>query len=381
MTRPKSTLKNPFVTVGYYGPVYFCDREKETSQLKKNMLNGNSTALISVRRIGKTGLIHHLLNHIPAGWKGIYVDIQETENLNQFLNKISTSVIQSFSEKSKPGQKIWQFIKSLRPVVSFDTLTGAPQATFEVKRHEAESNIHAILLFLEKQNSRILLAIDEFQQILNYPEKNTDAWLRSKIQELNNLFFIFSGSSQHLMKDLFANPQRPFFRSTHLLKLEKLNKTAYKNFIIKMFSKYNKEIEGQIAEKILEWTEIHTFYVQQLCNRIFSSTVKKVTDESWKEQAYYLLKEQEPIFFSYRSMLTRGQWNLLKAISREHKVYHPSSKDFLSKHHLSTSASVLRSLRSLTEYDLIYSDFDENGKVYYDVYDVYFKRWIQDKQK
>lgn len=381
MTRPKSTLKNPFVTVGYYGPVYFCDREKETSQLKKNMLNGNSTALISVRRIGKTGLIHHLLNHIPAGWKGIYVDIQETENLNQFLNKISTSVIQSFSEKSKPGQKIWQFIKSLRPVVSFDTLTGAPQATFEVKRHEAESNIHAILLFLEKQNSRILLAIDEFQQILNYPEKNTDAWLRSKIQELNNLFFIFSGSSQHLMKDLFANPQRPFFRSTHLLKLEKLNKTAYKNFIIKMFSKYNKEIEGQIAEKILEWTEIHTFYVQQLCNRIFSSTVKKVTDESWKEQAYYLLKEQEPIFFSYRSMLTRGQWNLLKAIAREHKVYHPSSKDFLSKHHLSTSASVLRSLRSLTEYDLIYSDFDENGKVYYDVYDVYFKRWIQDKQK
>lgn len=380
MTRPKNTLKNPFVTVGYYGPEYFCDREKETNQLKQNMLNGNSTALISVRRIGKTGLIYHLLNQLPTGWKGIYVDIQETENLNQFLNKISTSVIQSFSEKSKPGDKIWQFIKSLRPVISFDTLTGAPKATFEVKQHEAESNIHAILLFLEKQNSRILLAIDEFQQILNYPEKNTDAWLRSKIQELNNLFFIFSGSSQHLMKDLFANPQRPFFRSTHLLKLEKLNKTTYKNFIIKMFSKYNKEIEGQCAEKILEWAEIHTFYVQQLCNRIFSSTVKKVTEESWKEQAYYLLKEQEPIFFSYRSMLTRGQWSLLKAIAREHKVYHPSSKDFLSKHHLSTSASVLRSLSSLTEYDLIYSDFDENGKVYYDVYDVYFKRWIQDKQ-
>ena len=378
MSRSKR-LKNPFVTVGYHSTEYFCDREKETNQLVNNLQNGNSTTLISARRIGKTGLIYHLLSQIPDGWKGIYIDILETENLTQLLNIISTSVIQEIPEKTSLGKKVWKFIKSLRPIITFDSLTGAPQASFELNQKQSEHNISAILSFLEKQDTKILLALDEFQQILKYPENNTDAWLRSKIQQLNNVYFIFSGSRQHLMHDLFANPARPFFRSTHLLKLEKLNKDIYRNFIIQMFSKYNKEISKTLAEDMLNWADIHTFYVQQLCNRVFAATTKNVTKEIWQEQAHYLLKEQEPIFFAYRNMLTKTQWNLLKAIARENKVYHPTSKDFLYKHQLSTSASVLRSLKSLTEYELIYSDFDKEGKSYHSVYDIYFKRWIQDK--
>src|SRR6056297_13710 len=372
-------LKNPFITVGYHSSEYFCDREKETNQHVNNLQNGNSTALVSVRRIGKTGLIYHLLNQLPEGWKGIYIDILETENLTQFLNIISTSVIQEIPEKTTLGKKVWKFIKSLRPVISFDSLTGAPQATFEHNQNQTEHNIYAILSFLENQNTKILLALAEFQQVLNYPEKNTDAWLRSKIQQLRNVYFIFSGSRQHLMQDLFANPSRPFYRSTHLLKLEKLNKTIYKNFIIQMFSKYNKEINETLTEEILEWADIHTFYVQQLCNKVFSATTKKVTEDIWRNQAHYLLKEKEPIFFAYRKMITKNQWELLKAIAREEKVYHPTSQYFLTKYKLSTSASVLRSLKSLTEYELLYYDFDKIGNKYYSVYDVYFKRWIQDK--
>ena len=370
-------INNPFITVGYKGSKYFCNRVEETNRLIENMRAGNSTSIISVRRIGKTGLIKHLLAQLPSEWKGIYIDILDTENLNQLLNTITSAIIQSIPEKSNLGKKLWTLIKAMRPVITYDTLSGTPQATFELKQQEVEKNIHEVFTFLDNQNLNILIAIDEFQQILNYPEKNTDAWLRSKMQQLNNVFFIFSGSQQHLMKDLFGSPNRPFFRSTHLLKLEKLNKEVYQNFIIKMFKLYKKELNKEIANKILDWADVHTFYVQQLCNRIFSATTNAVTDEIWKDQAYILLKEQETIFYSYRNMLTPSQWNLLKAIAKEEKVFHPSAKDFIKTYNLGTSAGVLRSLQSLLNVELIYIEFNDKGEQYYSVYDIFFRRWIE----
>jgi len=370
-------LENPFPLTTYHGAEYFCDRNDETIRLISNLTNGNSTTLMSIRRIGKTGLIKHVLTQLPKGWTGIYIDILETENLSQFLNILTTSIINSVPEKSKPGKAIWNFIKSLRPVFSFDSLTGLPQASFDVKPKEVELNISAVLTFLDNQDFKTIIAIDEFQQVVDYPEKNTDAWLRSRIQQLKNVVFIFSGSKQHLISELFASPKRPFYRSTQMMKLEKLNRDIYGEFIVSMFSKYNKKISAEIVHEILEWANLHTFYVQQLCNRVFSATSKNVTNTIWKQQAYDLMHEQESVFFAYRNMLTTPQWQLLKAIAQEGIVYQPTSKSFLTKYNLGTSATVLRSLKTIHSYELVYSEFDNKGTRYYSVYDVLFQRWME----
>ncbi|MBN1414329.1 MAG: ATP-binding protein [Bacteroidales bacterium] len=370
---------NPFSSTNYQGPDYFCNRTEETSRLLNNIINGNSTTIISVRRIGKTGLIQHVFNQLPRGWRGIYIDILETETLNQFLNILATGILNAVPEKSSIGRKFWETIKSLRPVITFDTLTGEPKASFDLKHRESETNINALLQFLEKQEFRVLIAIDEFQQIMHYPEKNTDAWLRSRIQQLKNVVFIFSGSQQHLMSDLFASPKRPFFRSTQMLKLEKIKSGVYCDFIVNMFNKYHKEISKEIATDVLYWTNTHTFYVQQLCNRVFAATEKKVNPESWRQQAFMLLQEQETVFFTYRNMLTPPQWHLLKAIASEGKVFMPTSASFINKYGLGSSATVLRSLKTLNDFELIYTEFDLNGEKYYSVYDVFFQRWIEGK--
>jgi len=370
-------FENPFPVTTYLGVEFFCDRQDETSRLISNIQNGNSTTLISRRRIGKTGLIHHVLCQLPTGWKGIYIDILETENLNQFLNLLATSIIQSIPEKSNLGKRFWNLLKSLRPVISYDELTGTPQASFDIKPKEIENNIHHIFQFLESQEYKIVVAIDEFQQICKYPEKNTDAWLRTRIQQLKNVVFVFSGSQQHLMIELFTFPQRPFYRSTQIMKLEKLNSAAYNKFIISIFNKYKKTISTEIANEMLDWANTHTFYVQQLCNRVFTSTIKEVTTESWKHQARQLLDEQESVFFTLRSMLTNHQWQLLKATAHEGILYQPTAKIFLSKYELGTSATVLRSLKTLLDYELIIKEYDPNGTQYYAVYDVFLQRWAE----
>lgn len=370
-------FENPFPVTTYLGPDFFCDRTEETSQLISNIRNGNSTTLIALRRIGKTGLIQHLFAQFPPEWKGIYVDILETENLNQFLNLLTTAIITAIPEKSNLGKRLWNFLKSLRPVISYDALTGSPQASFDIKAREVENNIQSIFQFLENQEFKIVVAIDEFQQIAHYPEKNTDAWLRTRIQQLKNVVFIFSGSQQHLMTELFTSPQRPFFRSTLIMKLEKLNHEVYRDFVVSIFARYMKTIDPEIAHEMLDWTNTHTYYVQQLCNRVFASTVKYVTADLWKHQALLILKEQEPVFFTFRNMLTKPQWRLLKAIAHDKVVYQPTAKGFLATHHLGTSATVLRSLKTLSDYELVIKEFDSTGNSYYSVYDVFLQRWAE----
>ena len=368
-------LQNPFPVSTYQGPDYFCDREQETIKLVSNINAGMSSVLISVRRIGKTGLLQHVLTRLPYGFKGIYIDILETENMHHFLNHLGTALLLVESEETGMGKKIWNFIKSLRPVISFETLTGAPQASFDFKPQQTEQSIDSILHFLDNQSFRTVIAIDEFQQITNYPEKNADAWLRTRIQKLKNTVFIFSGSQQHIMSGLFASPKRPFFRSTAIMRLEKLDFNIYRDFIIGQFRRYGKEISKEVADEILQWGDRHTYYVQLVCNRVFTVALKKVTSDLWKQQAYELLKEQEIVFFGYRNLLTGNQWQLMKAIAQEGKVFKPTSRDFLGRYGLLNSASVLRSLQSLMKYELVFKDFDSEGRLFYGIYDVLFQKW------
>jgi len=372
----KNTL-NPFPTSAYLGPEYFCNRKAESRQLLNELTNGQSVTLTSIRRIGKTGLIHHVLNQLPSSYYGIYVDILTTENLNGFFNALATAALNAIPETSSPGKKLWLLIRAFRPVISIDQMTGLPQVFVDFKPKETNNHIGTILKFLDQQPKRIVVAIDEFQQILHYPEKTADAWLRSVIQTLTNVTFIFSGSQQHLMMDLFSNPSRPFYRSAGFLKLYKIAEKDYISFILKKFQDQDRKMAVDVAREIMAWTQGHTYYVQLLCNRIFRTGTRQITKETWMAEAFDLLKEQEMFFINYRDLLTNQQWQLLKAIASEETVTTPTSNEFVSKYHLGSPSTVLRSLKSLLGSEMIYKDYNTDGKSFYAVYDILFQRWVQ----
>jgi len=369
----------PFPSVGYYGPAYFCDREIETETLISNIKGGQSTTLVAIRRIGKTGLIKHLQYLLNDEYICIYADILPTENSVDFLNALASAILNSVPEKTGFGVKIWNFIKSLRPVITFDNLSGEPKVSFNVQAKESENQIEVLFAFLEKQEKRVIFAIDEFQQILDYPEKKMEAWLRTIIQQLQNIVFIFSGSQPHLMNEMFANPSKPFFRSTVFLQLEKLNFETYQDFIVHKFANFKKEISKEIVAEMLDWTTVHTYFVQLLCNRVYINSGGIITKQDWQNEALKLLKEQQPIFLGYRDILTREQWKLLKAIAHNGEAYLLTSRDFIQKYALGSSATVLRSIKSLQDKSFIYSQYNSDGKLYYSVYDVLFQRWIQNQ--
>jgi hypothetical protein len=369
--------ENPFLITGYHSPDYFCDRKKETTRLLSHIRNGQNVTLTSVRRIGKTGLIKHLFYNLPAAWKGIYADILATENLQGFLSVLTTAILNAVPEKESLGKKIWTFVKSMRPVISFDPLTNLPQASFELRQADTEMHISSIMQFLENQDFNIVIAIDEFQQITRYPEKNTEALLRSVIQHMTSVRFVFAGSQQHIINDMFSLPSGPFFRSTAVLAIDKIDHDLYRDFIAGWFRRQGRSISDEIIDDMLLWSCLHTYYVQLICNRVFATGQKKITATVWKEEAYRLLKEQESIFFNYRSMLTNPQWQLMKAVAQEGVVTAPTSKDFIGRYRLGSPSTVLRSLKSLINNELLYSAFSSDGSVYYSIYDILFRRWTE----
>jgi hypothetical protein len=368
---------NPFALNSYFGSDYFCDRKNEINTLLTNIKNGNSTTIISQRRMGKTLLIQHLFNIMPSKYIGIDIDIFATTNRREFLNKLTTAIASKVPEKSSFGKKVWKFIKSLQPNISFDPLTGSPQININITTPSDNNYIESIFNFLENQPQKIVIAIDEFQQILNYPENNTDIWLRTFIQKLNNVIFIFSGSSTHLMSDLFSNPAKPFFRSTKFIFLKKIPAEEYIPFIINHFSKGKKKISEEIITEILEWTHGHTYYVQALCSKIYDMPEKVITQNLWKKAAAELLSDEESIFMKFRDLLPLKQWQLLNAIAIESKVYQPTSIDFISKYRLGSSAGIIRALNALIEKDMIYAGNDDKNKKFYAVNDVFFEKWAQ----
>lgn len=370
---------NPFLVSGYKGAKYFCDRETETATIKRNINSNINITLFAIRRIGKTGLIHHVFDSYKKNNKTvcIYVDILSSNNLKEFTNQLATVIYNSFPENKGIGKKIIDAIKLLRPLISFDLLSGSPELSFELGEiKQYEKTIQQMFSFLDSQNKKIVFAIDEFQQILEYPEKNTEALLRTHIQTLKNTQFIFCGSNQKMMHQIFNNAKRPFYASCINLHLDYINKSKYADFILNIFTEHKRKISKQSIDFIIDFTYCHTFYTQYFCNYLYASGIKNISLNDVQQIAIEILQLNENTFFQYRNLLTTAQWQLLRAISCEEKLYKAHSKSFIGKYKLGTSSLISRGLEALLEKEMVfYNSSVENP--YYETYDKFLTRWIQ----
>lgn len=368
--------QNPFVVSGYVSPEFFCNRQKETKKIISAIISHRNITLFSIRRIGKTGLIDHTFYHLSRQKNivHIYFDILSTQNIQEFINIFANAVLSKLESKpEKLIKKISELFGSLRSTITFDPTTNLPNISFDVKSEkESAKTIEQIFAFLGRQKKKIIIAIDEFQQIVNYPEKNVEAIMRTNIQRLRNTNFIFSGSQKHLLISMFSQYGKPFYQSAEMMSLDKLAFDDYFNFIKNNFHKRNVEIDNEQVSRILEWTRSHTYYTQFLCNRLWGTGAKKITHEIVTSTMHEILNENEAVYVNYRNLLTDYQWKILKAVAKEGCMKLILSKDFIMKHKLHTPSSVQTAFKALLEKEMIYKENE-----FYFVYDVFLERWLE----
>ncbi|MGZ5244791.1 MAG: AAA family ATPase [Bacteroidia bacterium] len=370
-------VTNPFLTSGYVSAEYFCDRELETEKLVNALQNGRNITLISLRRIGKTGLIHHVFYQLQQekDVKCFYIDIMPTTNLADFIRQFSNAIIGKMdSAPEKTLKKIAAFFSGLRPVISYDPMTAQPSLEFALNTpQQAEATLAQLFAYLAQQKKHIIIALDEMQQIIHYPEKNTEALLRAHVQQTPNVNFIFSGSHKHLLLSMFSHHGRPFYQSTEVLQLGTISPEKYAQFIKEKFSKINVKISDEAIGWTLNWCRLHTWYVQYFFNKLYAEKIRYITEESAHTMAARILEENQTIYYTYRNLLTDYQWQLLSAIAKSETVKMPTSKAFINTYKLGSASSVKTALKALLDKEMIFLD-EGNG---YMVYDVFLSRWIE----
>ena len=367
---------NPFLITGYKSSFYFCDRALETSRLRNAIENQRNMTLISSRRMGKTGLIMHVFGQFPknSDYIPVYFDIMGTTGFDEFAEVFCNAVLQTVPKTESAWKGFLKKLAAIRASLGFDPLTGEPRISLDIRNEkEVELSLDLLFNFIAKKKKFFVVAIDEFQQIATYKQKNVEAILRSYVQKVRNISFIFSGSKKHMLSEMFSQPSRPFFNSTEMMFLDVINQNDYFEFIQSHFSKSGKHIDDEALASIADYTSLHTFYVQFLCNRLFSA-FKKVTDKEVKETIRTILNENQPIYASYLNLLTTNQYKTLRAIALERIVENPTSGKFLSMHHLGAASSVSQAVSSLIGKEFIH---DDSGLL--SVQDKFFAQWIRSK--
>ncbi len=364
---------NPFLTTVYKSPEYFCNRITETQNLISAVENGRNTVLHSLRRIGKSGLIKNTFYYLDkdTDYHLVYIDIFNTYNVNDFVNELVNKLLKI--KKKQWHNQALTFLKKFKPVISFSPIDGQTELKLNYESDDKiKYNLEEILNYFEKFNTKIVIAIDEFQQITSYPDASFEAFLRSKIQFLNNITFIFSGSHQGIMTSMFLDHSRPFYQSADTMFLDRLDENEYHDFIAEKFRETKKIISNENITEILNWTYRHTYYTQNFCNRLWGKGVKKIDTELLITIKKEIIVEKEKYFGELRHLLPANQLNLLMAIGKEDGVEQPSSIGFISKYKLSSTSTVTSALKALQTKELVYKE----GGVY-KVYDVFLCRFMQ----
>ena len=366
---------NPFLISGYYSPEFFCDREQETKTILDALHNGRNVTLIAPRRMGKTGLICHAFYRLKEQLPDIvtfYLDIYSTQSLGDFVRLFASTVLgQLDSAPQKALSRIGQFVRSCRPVFTFDELTGVPKVRIDVAPAEEENTLKEIFEYLGSAEKRCYVAIDEFQQIAEYPENGVEALLRSYIQFLPNVNFIFAGSKQHLMQEMFTSSKRPFYQSTQPLTIGSIQRDEYASFATGHFAKRNVKLPQDVFNSIYEKYEGHTWYVQCLLNRLYGYN-RDVDMELVSYATEQILSEYSYTYANLLKAYTPGQVRLLKAIAKEGSVKEVLSGDFISAYRLRAASSVSAALKKLQESELVYQTADS-----YIIYDRFMGEWLR----
>lgn len=370
-------INNPFIVGKYLSDKYFCDRQQETEFLRKQIENGRDVALISPRRLGKSGLIQHFFaqDDIKEKYHVFFVDIYATTSLAEFVYTLGKEIYGQLKPQSTIWkEKFFQIITSFRVGFKLDAISGAP--SFDLGLGDIQipqTTLDEIFAYIDEADKPCIIAIDEFQQIGEYTEKNVEALLRTKIQKCHRAQFIFSGSKRHVMSNMFNSPSKPFYQSAISMGLEPLPIDIYADFANRLFNERDKHIKREAIEQVWRLYDGYTWFVQMIMNELFALTsvdetclVDRIDEARWN-----VIIAQEQSYKDLLSKLSPRQKMVLQAIAKEGVAQNITSGKFIKKYNLNSASSVQSAVKLLLKSDLLTQT--EKG---YRVYDFFLSEWL-----
>lgn len=369
--------ENPFVFGKAAEGNYFTDRIEDSRRLEANLTHGINTILISPRRWGKTSLVKKVIGDIDREVAiPVFLDVFQCKSDYDFYQSFANTVIRQTSNRFDEWIEIAKtFLSNITPKFSFGS---DPMNDFSLSfEWNPDNNSETDILQLpekiaQKKNVRIIVCLDEFQQIADFNDSLTfQKKLRTIWQHQQNVTYCLFGSKKHLMENIFNDKGMPFYKFGDMMFLKKIPTEEWTRFICDKFRETGKTITPVQASKICEATENLSSYVQHLSWVVWYKSAKVVTDKDINSAINDIL-EQNTIFFQREvEQLTEHQFNFLKAVANGVSSGF-SSKDVIRKYRLESSANIQAVKKALIKKDII----DTDGTLV-SFNDSLFKLWLR----
>ena len=355
----------------------FTDRESETARLLTNFRSGVNTVLISPRRWGKTSLVRKVCRLAQTDeLKIVYLDIFSCRSDADFYDAFASAVLKQTSTKVEEWmENIRQFLSRISPKIS---LGADPAADFSFsleltpKREDIDEILQLPEKIAEKKGCRIVVCIDEFQQIGEFKDSKTfQKRLRSVWQLQKHVSYCLFGSKKHLMNELFERKSLPFYKFGDAIYLQKIATADWVGYIRSRFEATGKSIPAELAEEICRRVDNHSSYVQQLAWLVWTRTGKEATRQELEAAFQDIIDQNTPLFEKQTESLTSFQMNFLRAIiDGVHSEF--TTQEVMRKYQLGSSANVSIIKRALIKKELI--EIDKRKAV---IPDPIMKVWLQ----
>ena len=336
----------------------FTDRKEETNRLKMNFLYGVNTILISPRRMGKTSLVEKVSSMVECeSLKIAKIDAFGCRSENDFINAFATAVVRATSTKWEEWiENTKTFLSRFIPKISIgqDPLSDFSIALEYNKSNTVTEDILQLPETIAKQKGiKIVICIDEFQQIADFPDSLTfQKKLRSIWQLQRNVSYCLYGSKKHMMETMFQSQSHPFYRFGDIFYLNKIAESDWVEFICNRFKVTGKEISPELATEICSVTDRYSSYVQQLSWLVWLRTTFRATKEDVEYGIDHMLDACEPLFIQQTESLSSYQMNFLQALTDGVTTGFTRS-EILNNYQLGTAANISRLKKALMEKDLI----------------------------
>ena len=253
----------------------FCNRQIEIKFINENISKCRHTVIYSPRRYGKSSLVNKVVTDqkLPNATIDLFLAHDDQMINKRMLVGISHIVSQILSPSEKMLKKVQDSFTNFK--VSLGVYGFSIESSFASNVADTVDQIYEALIVLDsiakEKNQKVIIFIDEFQDIVNaQSSKSIQGAIRNVAQGTNNIVFIFSGSYQHMLSELFDDKSKPLYMICDKLYLERILSKEYIKHLNEISKiKWNENLNHIVLERILSLTEAHAFYINMLCNILF----------------------------------------------------------------------------------------------------------------